>query len=1226
MENLHVRWIRPAIALFGICIASGNLVAVAAEDQPGKAGEIVSIKGSGEHKDNDAAQWRGARVSQDLFNGNYIRTGNYSRMGILFRDRTQIRVNQKTVLMIKSVQGTATGTNTVINLNRGRVWTQTKTLPRGLLMNTPSATAAIRGTDWDIEVDDRGAATITVLSGEVDFYNDHGRVLVGRNEQARAEVGKAPVKLVIVQPRDRVQWVTAYSIDPLQHIYFYSAAIKPLKQSLAEIRGDSVDAHVDRGNIYADMGQWKQAEEEYNKALGMDRLHAAAAVGLGYAALARKNWRQAGALFGRVSAGGNVGELAEIGRVAVDAGQDDLGSAITRLSRLIGNRGLRQPAAYLVLSDIMVYSGELSRALNYAEQAQRRFPDNARCYAQLARLYMLADRSEDSHKAIKAAQQKDSRSYEARIAGGELARVEGDADEALSAYRLATRESPEKSAAWFGLGVVNTEREYVSDARVQLEKALSLSPAGPGYQSELGVLESFANNFDDAEAAFESALKQNPSDYRALTGLGILQLKRGRTAEALDMFLRAGLMEPRYARARMYTGVAYYQSGYVNQALEELRVAAELDANDPMPHLLASIIYSDLLRPGEAISEARKASALMPNLKSLNQLANTQRGTTNLGQAFAFMGMEDWAQMYAQESYYPFWAGSHLFLADRYAGLFTKNSELFQGFIADPTVFGASNLFQTLVEKPGQNINVSYRGTSSNDGDEDFSGTSPFIELSGFSNGIMPLAYYGAFENFDLDFDSGPYERDSYTLALGFKPSHFLGMFLFADRGDLLTGVEGTDLASGVSYQFDEALISDRADLGAHIKFSPRSQLWFKAGNFQSGDIVEGMIAGESVEMDVTVDVPEFAVRQTIGLGNHYEISLGYEQANRETDVLYRQLDTANTVLLGTPVYGVFDQAYSEDSSDAYVSARIKFTTNWLVQLDAWYQQHERTAHEDFYLEAPAFGLTTTPVSTDFDYKYDQVSPRFGMSYRFADHGVIRVAYQNWVRPASFSSLGSVATAGIALDDRLVARGGELTRSRGQVEWELTPRLFASAFADYKEINNNRFTITTPYAINDLEGLDKLKSRDPGSLTRDDLLEFISTPDYESGTISSGGFSLNYLLAERWGVYGKYVNTVSANTGDTYTDNWLPYLPAYASALGLSWTHPGGFYLVGRMIHRSERYADEANTRLLDAGWNGAADIYWQSPAKHWLIRFSVDDAMDDTRGTQYTAEASMRF
>ena len=63
--------------------------------------EIINITGTGEFRPDIKNAWELARVKQALNAGNFVRTGAYSRMGILFSDRTQIRLNQKTVLRVK---------------------------------------------------------------------------------------------------------------------------------------------------------------------------------------------------------------------------------------------------------------------------------------------------------------------------------------------------------------------------------------------------------------------------------------------------------------------------------------------------------------------------------------------------------------------------------------------------------------------------------------------------------------------------------------------------------------------------------------------------------------------------------------------------------------------------------------------------------------------------------------------------------------------------------------------------------------------------------------------------------------------------------------------------------------------------------------------------------------------------------------------------------------------
>ena len=98
----------------------------------------------------------------------------------------------------------------------------------------------------------------------------------------------------------------------------------------------------------------------------------------------------------------------------------------------------------------------------------------------------------------------------------------------------------------------------------------------------------------------------------------------------------------------------------------------------------------------------------------MNQLATDLQRSANLGSAYALFGLEDWAMRTAQDSYDPSWAGSHFFLADRYAREFSyagessRNAELTLGFLTDPTAFGTSGRWQPLLAVPGLRGRAAY--------------------------------------------------------------------------------------------------------------------------------------------------------------------------------------------------------------------------------------------------------------------------------------------------------------------------------------------------------------------------------------------------------------------------------------------------------------------------------------------------------------------------------------
>jgi FecR-like protein len=298
-----------------------------------RAAEVVSVQGQGESRADERAAWKPATPRQELFASNFVRTGSFSRMGLLFQDRTQVRLAEKTLMQIKSA-ASGPAERTVLRLEQGRSWSQTNAASSNLYLETPSATAAIRGTDWEIEVFEGGRALLTVFSGEVEFFNDFGRVVVARNESAQAVPGQAPTKLLIANPRDRVQWVTAFSVDPLRHIDV-SKASPALREVLEMVRG----------------GRTAEATA-------------------------------------RLSSAADDPELLRLARIAILVRAERLEEAFNAASGELASA--RQPGAFLIASDLMVYAGRLDRADDIVMQGLARLPGDPRLVAQRARVSLAA--------------------------------------------------------------------------------------------------------------------------------------------------------------------------------------------------------------------------------------------------------------------------------------------------------------------------------------------------------------------------------------------------------------------------------------------------------------------------------------------------------------------------------------------------------------------------------------------------------------------------------------------------------------------------------------------------------------------------------------------------------------------------------------------------------------------------------------------------------------------
>lgn len=1100
--------------------------------------EIVSITGKGEYRQLTDADWREAKLKQQLVGGDLVRTLDLSAMALLFADKTQIRLAQNSMFQVRGTDPKGTST---INLRQGRAWSQAKDKAGKLIMETPSAVAAIRGTDWEMEVDLDGRARLTVLHGEVEFYNEQGRVTVRDNEHAVAEKGKAPVKLLLQNPRERVQWVTAYTVDISRYAELSEAALA--------------------------------ASGETNRVL-----------------------REVVALIR----------------------EQRMKEAHDRLVELARAPQLATAVVSLLLADFAIYAGELKRAEEILEQGRQRFAKDPRFHAQLARVALFRDDLAASRGYLEAGLAQFPDSVDLKLVEGEIARFDGLAAQATAAYRAATVLAPKDARGWHGRGVVESEKEEVKRARPLLGKALELNPAHPGTRGELATLETFANNFDAARRHYERALEAQPDDYVALTGLGLLQLKAGETEQALDTLLRANVIEPRYARAVVYSAIAYYQLGRHGTALETLARASELDPRDPLPHQLASMIHTDLVEPGQALDAARRAMRLMPFLKSLNQLANDQKGAANLGNALAQFGLDDWAFNYAHQSYSPFWAGSHLFLADRYPDGFNKQSELMQGFITDPTLFGASNRFQTLLPKPGHYFSAGATVTRS----DDLRTTMPSFVANGFSNSAFPVAYF--VEGLHVKLHPGNVAFDGkgsiVTAALGLAPRHDLSLFAFVSAFD-------ADINSPApSFKTDRTSgWENRLDLGLNYKFSPTSQSWLKFG------IGEESAVNTTTEQQATRNVDtrfdfrprneDVQYRHSMRMGNH-ELTGGIENARARKSAVLTSNSRINfgSTVLATQIRD--DSPEKDKSWMAYLSDRVRFNEQWVLELGMHYQDYEKNATSVTQVSQGAFvfsdGQSARHARSGF-------YPRLGLAYQRRADEVWRLGYQKWLRPNAANTMSPVATAGIPLDDQVVLPGGELERARFQFEKELSASTFVSLFLDRKRIHHLGEAGAVLNQREEVANLDRLRNR--SALILRGSGEILEQPSvFLEGRINSGGVSINQRLSNTLSGYANYVHTDSRNTHRFFKDFDLPFMPRHRVTLGVNWVGMERLLLQAQTIYRSNRFVDEFHSDELPAGWDATLKATWQSADKRWLIEGFATNLLKDRAATVVGVNAVWRY
>lgn len=1185
--------------LAGCALACGLLVAslsYAVEH----AAQVVALQGKGESKDFDAKSWSKLVVQDKLHPGDFVRTGDMSSMALVFRDQTQVKLNQNSQLQIKTVADASDANlQTAMKLNAGRAWAQTKNVSGKLSMQTPTATMSIRGTDWDVEVAEDGTSTLTVLSGSIEFFNDFGSVTVNKGEQAVATQGKAPVKLLISNPKERVQWVTSYEVDPLRHIRLSGEQGVAALQAAASQPGSAGAAAL------YDLRRYAEAKTAFAQALASNAHDSLALAGLALLALNDKNSDAAVTYVQQLKSG----ELAALVQSAYLVRSGELRQAQSLLQKLL-ETPLSQPATALILADFLAYQGKLEEAIAADRDTLAMFPNSPHVNAHLARLQVLADQEHESAVSVAAALSGGADAIEPYLAQGEVARWNGETKAAESGFGQAIKLNPADDRGWFGLGAVLNDKEDARRSRGNLEQAVTLNPDGPGYEGELGTLETFANRFAAAQTHFDRALERNPEDYVALTGYGVMLLKRGQTDAALEQFLKASVIEPRYARAHLYTAIAYYQLGRTQRALEELAKARELDSRDPLPAMIASMIHTDQFDAASAVQESRTANELMPYLKSMNQLANNQRGAANVGNALAFWGLADWARHYAQDSYYPYWAGSHLFLSDLYDGRFAKSSELFQGYLTDPTVFGASNRFQTLIHKPGHYQSYSLTVARDHDVMEHI----PKVTFNGYLNEYVPIAYFLDVEDKLADSRGGAgfgYNDDtrSFTAALGMMPTNELRLFAFFNR-DYTDSHFRSDRVSHLNFDLQTGDFS----LGGSYAFSPTSQLLVKYGENQLHGFQRYLDTRPSSNRLFDRELShDFQVAWQGRVMDSLELIGGAEYAESPESSSFVMTSTGGGLLYD-------DRArLSERTQLGYGSGKWFFDPRSFVQLDAVYTDYFKSVNGGYINN-----LAGTAADVNQQFTQQRLSPRVGIAWNAGSGHTLRAAYQDWVRPSSSGTLGPVATAGIALDEDLLRFGGRLKRGVAKLESEWTPTFYTEVTLDHKESKNlGTYDLSLAESFANLTKvrqrtlLDVVNAQAGQSNPEYDNIRFNDTADLDQVRVAASKILTSTLSAT-----ASYLHTSS----DVVLSDKHYYLPRHQVVLGASWVSPMRVRLNADINWRSSAHTFLDLNQPYGPYASSNLSAYWETLDKRWGVAGFVRDAFSPHDSTYYGFAASYRY
>jgi len=177
-----------------------------------------------------------ARRGQVVNPGDSIETGAKS-MAVIFTNGNKITVREKTKVMLSESKDSA-GKYGSLSVFAGNVNCKMNKLKKQggtYEVNSASAVAAVRGTEFDVSVADNGATLLNVEEGTVVLTGIEKSVVVAANQESTVPLGYDPTEVRIQKKRDWKMWAEENKIAPGREKEVVNGALIRAKKLDADI-------------------------------------------------------------------------------------------------------------------------------------------------------------------------------------------------------------------------------------------------------------------------------------------------------------------------------------------------------------------------------------------------------------------------------------------------------------------------------------------------------------------------------------------------------------------------------------------------------------------------------------------------------------------------------------------------------------------------------------------------------------------------------------------------------------------------------------------------------------------------------------------------------------------------------------------------------------------------------------------------------------------------------
>jgi len=539
--------------------------------------------------------WESAFPNQVLAAKDRGRTGSRSRASIRLSDLSIMRIAERSEFEIQPLEDTKVEAE--FSLFRGLLYLLNRDRPGKHRFITPTATAATRGTEFTLEVDEAtGRTTLTVLEGEAELSNAAGSIRISPGEQGVALLGQMPTKTAVIDAARAVQWCLYYpGILDLDELSLSPADQQELQNSMEAYRA---------GDLLRAVSSYPANR---TPASDNDKVYSAALL------LAVGQTTQAASL------------LDSLGhRTATNAVQHRLANALRLVVETVTRRPSETPRNPSAIQPTTKLATELL-AQSYAEQAALRLEDallSARlaaktsprfafAWARVAELEFSRGRVRAATEALDRSLALAPRNAQAIALKGFLLSARNEIRAAIPFFDEAIRIDGGLGNAWLGRGLCRIRLGHAEQGRFDLHVAATMEPERSLLRSYLG--KAFSNEGDQRRAETELRLAQEidagdptPWLYSALLlqqgnriNEGIRDLEYSRTLNDNRSLYRSRLLLDQ-DRAVSGANLAnlYRDAGMVETSAREAGRAVNVDYANHSSHRFLADSYNALRDAG----------------------------------------------------------------------------------------------------------------------------------------------------------------------------------------------------------------------------------------------------------------------------------------------------------------------------------------------------------------------------------------------------------------------------------------------------------------------------------------------------------------------------------------------------------------------------------------------------------------------------------------------------